>query len=268
MRRYTHLGRSFSLAYVPHQILLALVVLAAVAAWVEPGGRRPAVAMLTAAATVALTWMLIREMEPDRAWMALLGATAAGGVSILSGVTDVAAFLSLLLAARILVRSTGLVPRLTDIVAVGLFAGVFARTPLAWAAGLAVAASVALDTNSSQPAPARYSLLALAIGVAVTISATFSDALDLIWTTPDLTTGLLAAAALGLLLSAPRQPSSRNDVVEPYAPDRVQATHLLIVAATALGTLAGGGQYAPASWPVWIALVTAGVSAHLGRWSD
>lgn len=265
MRRFTHLGRIFSLTYPPNRALLALVVVGAVGGWINPAGNTPAGAMFQAAATVAVTWLLIQELDPDRPWIGLWGTAAAGASAVLTGEADVAALVSLMLAGRILVRSTGLVPLLTDIVAVGLFAGVFARTPMAWAAGLAVASAVALDTNHHQPSPVRHTWLALAIGVAVTISAVFSGALDLRWTTPGWFTGILAVAAIALSLTAPTAPDARNDVGEPFDPGRVRTTRLLVLGAVTLGTLAGGGAHSAATWPIWIALVTAGVIAHLRR---
>lgn len=237
----------------------------AVGGWINPVDRGPALGMFRAAAAVALTWMLVRELDPDGPWIALWGAAAAGAAVVATGEADVAALASLMLASRILVRSTGLVPLLTDIVAVGLIAGVFARTPLAWAAGLAVASAVALDTNHEQPSPVRHTWLALAIGVAVTISAVFSGALDLNWTTPGWATGIGAAAAIALALSSPFTPDARNDIGGPFDPGRVRTTRILVVGAVALGTLAGGGMHDAAAWPAWIALATAGVSAHRRR---
>lgn len=265
MRRLTHLGRTVSLTYPTHRALLALVAVGAVGGWINPVDDGPAVGMFRSAATVVLTWMLVRELNPDGPWIALTGVAAAGVVTVATGEADVAALASLMLAGRILVRSTGLVPLLTDIVAVGLIAGVFARTPLAWAAGLAVASAVALDTNHDQPSPVRHTWLALAIGVAVTISAVFSGAVDLRWTTPGWLTGILAVAAIALALTGPSRPGARNDIGEPFDPGRVRAARVLVVGAVALGTLAGGGMHAAAAWPPWIALATAGVTAHLRR---
>lgn len=268
MRRYTHLARTLSLAYPAHRGLFVLLVLAAVGGWIDPGRQGVAVAMFRAVLTVALTWMLVQELEPDRAWVALAGAATAGATALLTGEADLAALAVLMLASRILVRSTGLIPRLTDILVVGLFAGIFARSPLAWAAGLAMASAIALDTNHSQPAPARYTWLALAIGVAVTITAVFSGAVDLTWTTPGLVTAALAVAGIALLLTGSPQPSSLDDGMQDYDPARVRATRLLATLAVALGALAGGGVHAAGTWPAWIALVTAGVGAHVRRWTD
>lgn len=263
MRRFTHLGRTLSLAIPSHRVLAVLVALGAAGGWVAPGDDPPAVAMFRTGATVAVAWMLVRELEPDRPWVAHVGAFGAGAAVVATGRADVAALVVLMFAARILTRSVGLFPRLTDIVAVGVFAGVFARTPLAWAAGLGLACAVALDTNHDQPSPLPHTWLALAIGVAVTISVVFSDALDLVWAPPGWLTWAMGTTGLGALLTAPSTPASRNDVAEPFDPTRIRSTRVLTAASVALGTLAGGSLHAPATWPAWIALVATGIGAHL-----
>lgn len=263
MRRLTHLGRTLSLAYPQHRVLLALVAVGAAGAWAYPGGNSPAAAMALVAGTVAVVWMLVRETGPEKPNLALLGAAAAGGTALSTGSTDLAALVSLMLAARLMTRSTGLVALLTDVVAIGVFAGIFARTPLAWAAGLAVASAVALDTNHAQPAPARHTWLALAVGVAVTISAVFSGALDVRWGLPGWWTVGLALVAAAALATAPSSSPVRNDVGEPFDPGRLRATRLLVLLAVALGTVAGGAVYEETTWPAWIAVAAAGVNAHL-----
>lgn len=219
-------------------------------------------AMFEAAATVGLAWTLVRELDPDHPTVALLGAAAAGVAVVITGETSLAALTGFMLASRILVRSTGLNPLLTDIVAVGIFAGVFARTPLTWAAGIAVAVAVALDTSQPQPSTPHYMWLALAIGVAVTITAVLSGALDVMWMLPGLTTAGLGVAGLAAALTAPSDPVTRNDIGGPFEPSRVRAARVLVSLALVLGTLAGGATYAHDSWPAWIALVAAGASAH------
>ncbi|MFP3914202.1 MAG: hypothetical protein ACLFWM_04955, partial [Actinomycetota bacterium] len=242
-----------------------LAAIGAAGGWAHPAGNSPTASMLQGAATVAVTWMLVRELSPDGAGTALVTAAAAGAVAVLVGEADVAALASLMLASRILVRSTGLVPLLTDVVAVGVFGGVFARTPLAWAAGLAVAAAIALDTDQPDPAPARHVWLALAVGVAVTITAVFSHALELLWRPPGLVTVVLALAGMALLLIAPRAPSSPDDAGGPCHPGRVRAARLLAAGAALLGTLVGGGLHGSQSWPMWLGLAGAGVAASLRR---
>src|SRR5690606_28173352 len=74
VRRFTHLGRTVSLAHPTHRALLALMAVGAVGGWINPVDHSPAVGMFRAAASVALTWMLVRELSPDGPWIALGGA--------------------------------------------------------------------------------------------------------------------------------------------------------------------------------------------------
>lgn len=221
--------------------------------------------MADSALTVFLTWALVRELDPDHPLSALLGGVAAGAVAITTGTASALALAALMLSARLVVRSTGLRPLVTDIAVVGAFVGALSRTPLVWAAGLAVAFAVALDTGLPEPAPQRNLWLAGAIGLAVTLTAVLSDALRVSWSLPDMTTGALAAVAIAVTVTAPTDSlrSLTDYRPTPLHPERLRVARLLTAAALALGTLAGGAALASASWPGWVGLIAAGAGA---RW--
>lgn len=263
MERVTHLGRPLTIANSDHRVLLVLVAAGAVAGWFRPEGEPPALAMFQIAGTVALAWMLIRELAPDARRSALIGAALAGVAVTYTGRTELAALAALLLTSRILTRSTGLVPLLTDVVVVGVFAGVFARTPLAWAAALALAAAVALDTNHPDPSPDRYMWLAAAIGVAVTVTAVLSGAVDVRWSRPDYLTLVGGLAAWILLGPASPSVASTDDRGGPFSRERIRSARWLALSAATLGTMAGGGAFSAGVWPVWVALGIAGAGARL-----
>lgn len=238
------------------------MAVAAGLAWAYPSGRTPASAMVQSAMTVFLVWALIRELSPDHPDHALWGAAIAGAASIYTGATALAALAGLMLAARIVVRSTGLPPKLTDIVAVGVFMGVFARTPPAWAAGLAVAAAIAVDTNLPRPAVSWNVWLAGAVGVAVTITAVVSEALKTDWSLPGWFTLALAAVVLaatfGIAVGPPVSLDDRGGTIEI---ERLRAARNLVAFALILGTVAGGAIHAEATWPAWIALLGASLTS-------
>lgn len=258
MERITHLGRSFSLAYPSHRWVAGMMAVAAGLGWAYPSGRTPAPAMVQSALTVLLVWALIRELSPDHRDYALWGAALAGASSIYTGATALAALAGLTVASRIVVRTTGLPPKLTDIVAVGVFMGVFARTPLAWAAGLSVAAAVAVDTNLPRPAVSWNVWLAGAVGVAVTITAVASEALESDWSLPGWFTLALGAVVLsatfGIAVAPPASLDDRGGTIEV---ERLRAARNLVAFALILGTMAGGALEAEATWPGWIALMVA-----------
>jgi hypothetical protein len=262
VQRFTHLGRSLPLTHVTHRWLAGLAAAMAALAWAFPEGRSPAGAAVQSAMTVFLVWALVRELAPDHPVPALGLAAVAGAVSILTGATAPAALAGLMLASRIVVRTTGAAPLLTDIVAVGVFVGVFARTPMAWGAGLAVAAAVAVNTNLPVPAPARHVWLAGAVAVAVTVTAVFSDALGPSWSLPGWVTLLLAAAALAATFLVPVEwPRTPDDRGKQLFAERVRAGRNLVAFALVLATAVGGAAHAEATWPAWLALLGASLTS-------
>lgn len=265
MKQFTHLGRVLSLAYPAHRWMLGLSTLAGMAAVFYPQGRSPIRALIESGMTVFLVWALARELDPDHPWTGIVGGALGGAVSIWTGETSLAALAGLLVAARIIARTVGLRPLLTDIVAVGVFAGIFARTPLAWATGLAVAIAVALDTNLPEPSPQRHTWLAAAIGVAVTLSAVLSSALAVAWRLPGPASLVIGGVGLLAAVTAPvRGLDSVTDARKtPLRPERVHMAGLIAAGALTLGMMVGGGGLAEVTWPGWIAVALAGVGR---RW--
>lgn len=247
--------------------MLGLAAAVGVAAVYNAGDRHPLLALVEGSLTVFLCWAIVRELDPDHPVAAVLAGAAAGMATVATSASPIAALAGLMVASRVLTRSTGLRPLLTDIVAVGAFAGIFARTPAAWAVGLGVAAAVALDSNLPEPAPDRRIWLAGAVGVAVTLTAVMSGALAAAWQLPDLTTLVLMAAGTGLIMTAPAQTlQSKTDFrAIPVDPTRLLTARRLAAGALVLGTLVGGLAHAQASWPAWIALTTAAIAPHSAR---
>lgn len=230
---------------------------AGVAAVFVPAGRTPTAAFTETALTVFLSWALIRELDPARPTVALVGAFVSGAVALAGGRTDLTAMAALMVGARILTRSTGRQALPTDILIVGVFVGIFARTPLAWAAGLGLATAIALDTRLSHPAPRRRLWLAGAIAAAVTIAVVASGALTGTWKVPGLTIGV--GVLVAVLVWTARVVGSPDDLRRPLDPDRVGAARRLTVLAAGLGTLAGGAAHALETWPAWLSLAAVGL---------
>ena len=261
---YTHLGRSFSLRHPPHRRLLGLVVLAALLAGAFPQGRSPLAAMAQTGLTVFLVWGLLRELAPDHPGLALWGAAGGGVTVIMTGATSAAGLAGLMLAARIVARSTGAGPLLTDIVAVGVFVTVFARSPLAWASGLAVAAAVALDTSLPRPSPRRHLWPAAIVAAAVTATAGLSGALR--WEAPDpMTLVLMATALAAAVILRPSGPITPDDRGEPWSSARLAAARRVTVGALVLAAFAGGAGATRSTWPAWLAALLAGLSSWRSR---
>lgn len=265
MESFTHLGRTISLDDALNRWMLGVCAAAAVAALAYPGGRSPAAAAFSVGLTVFLVWALIRELDPDHPVTALVGAAAAGTLAIVTAASSLITVAIVMVTARIVVRSTGLRPLLSDIAVVGALVGAFSRTPLIWAVGLGLAFGVALDTTLPEPAPQRNVWLAGAIGLAVTLSAVLSGAVRIVWSAPGPVTVTLGIVALALVTTAPSQEiSSVGDYRRtPLHPERLRAARLLAASALTLGTIVGGAAYATMAWPGWVGLIAAGAGA---RW--
>jgi hypothetical protein len=263
--RFTHLGRTFRLSVPAHAGVVALSLAAAAAGMAFPAGRSPMRAALEAGGATFLTWALARELDPDRPLTGLVSAAAGAVAVVVTGEASLAGLTGLLIGSRILVRSTGLIPRLTDIGAVGVFVGVVARDPVTWAAGLLVAGAVAGDAFLPDPAPPRQVWLALAIGVAVTLGVVISEALPRSWEAPDVVSVMYAVAGIAAGASAP--PTPLSSVADrgraPLIPVRLRAARWSVVGAAALATSVGGGASSRDLWPVWLTLVVVGVAARV-----
>jgi hypothetical protein len=257
----THIGRTIDLSYPSNRWAVGLTLVGAVAGLIHPEARNPLWAAFQSGGTVLLTWALTRELDPDRPATSVVAAVAAGVVTIWTGDASLIALGGLVAMARILTRSTGSWPLLTDLVIIGAGVGIFARSPLTWATGLAVAAAVALDATMAHPAPRYHVWLAAAIGVAVTLSVVISHALPRFWSPPDTPTVIIAILGTLAGLLTPVLPLSsfsdfRNTRLDP---SRLRAARRLAVASLALGVIAGGAAGGATSWPAWLALVVVGV---------
>jgi hypothetical protein len=153
----THLGRTISLGYPTHRWMLGLVAAVALIGMYPPGARSPVLALVEGSLTVFLSWGIVRELDPDHPLAAVLGSAAAGMATIATSASAITALAGLMVASHVLTRSTGLRPLLTDIVAVGAFAGIFARTPAAWAVGLGVATAGGHQPRAKAPQPGQTS---------------------------------------------------------------------------------------------------------------
>lgn len=257
MKPASHIGRTIDLSYPSNRWAVGLTLLGAAAGLIHPEGRNPMWAAFQSGGTVFLTWALTRELDPDPPATSVVAAIAAGVVTVWTGDASLIALGGLLMTARMLTRSTGSWPLLTDIVIIGAGVGIFARSPVTWASGLAVAAAVALDTAMAHPAPRYHVWLAAAIGVAVTLSAVISHALPRAWSPPDIPTLIIASlGALAGLLTPVLPLSSFSDFRNTRLdPNRLRAARRLVVASLALGIVAGGAATGATSWPAWLALV-------------
>lgn len=118
-----------------------------------------------------LAWAIAREVAPDRTLVAKL-AVAAYLPAMLLGLPILSGLFTLLLAVRIVVRSTGLPPTRVDLGVLVLLAIVASTTSTGFIAALALAYAVHADRKLPEPADDRTHEIVAVVIVAVALATT------------------------------------------------------------------------------------------------
>ena len=208
----SHLGRSMDFRARSNLVLIAFVLMGAGIALVlwlngEPGE------VFLAPVLIFLTWALVREIDPDHDWSALVSAVFAGAWVLAGGaVPSALAVTGLLIGARIVTCTTGRRLLTTDLAAVGVYGIAIGFTVEGWAAGFGIALAIYLDDRfrgeNLGRAIAGASITAIGTTVVATVSGAFPQ------TVPDVVQYMAVAAgvtALVLLSREPATPTTRVD---------------------------------------------------------
>jgi hypothetical protein len=263
VERFTHVGRVIDPRH-PSNLFALLVSVAAGTAGLVVGGSIGA--GISAGFTTFLAWAMGRELDPDRPWTAGVAAVAAGAVS-LAIPAEAGTLAVLMVAARVLLRPTGLAPTLVDLLGLTAVAGFFARTPAGWAAGMALAFALARDTALPQPAERTQLGFAAATAVLVTAVASLTDALGGPWQAPDAYEATIAAIGLIAGITLPREtPQTRCDATPALMiEERLRWARGTVLGALVLAGVVGGGPALGATAGGWLALASTGLGARLRR---
>jgi hypothetical protein len=260
--RFSHLARSFGFADPNHRLVVGVATLIGLFAYLRSG----IVGGLEAAVTASLAWALARELDPDQPGAAPWVAAAATLPTLFVGSPSLAALALLMLAARVVARTTGLPPAPADMVGLLALAGLAAvRTP-GWIAGMALAVAVAVDVSLPRPAPRRQLAWAAAMGLVVSAVAGLAGSPDP-WIPPTTVHWLAVGVGLaGAVVLAVLHPvgSVADRTAEPLDVSRVRLARLLVLTAAAVTALVGGADGMGALLPVWLVLAGLG-AARLGR---
>ncbi len=190
-----------------------------------------------------LGWALARELDPDRQVPALVLAVLSAAWALLGYGTVMLPFAGVLVAARLVVETTGRRPLPTDLAVLALFATVISFTPLGWVAGFGLAVAIYVDDRLSDE-PTRAALYA-AIGAAVgsTIVASLSGAFPR--SAPIVRPLLIAALGLMALIATVREPLDPVSFVDSRSKrflrkDRLHAGRAICAIVLFLGALISG----------------------------
>jgi hypothetical protein len=208
----SHLGRRFDFR-IRSNLLLGIIVVAsggvALVLWLSGSSGSVGLAPIFA----FLLWALLREIDPDHHWPAIIGAVLGGGWALAGfPLPSVLAVGGLVVMTRVMTSTTGRLLLSTDLAAAAVYAVVIGFTVEGWAAGFGIALAIYLDDRfrgeNRLPAIATAAVAAVGTTVVASAAGAFPD------TIPEVTQYVAVAgglASLALLLREPALPTSRVD---------------------------------------------------------
>ncbi len=264
----THIGRHFDLRLPSNLALAGLVALSAGTAlvlWLN--GSPPSIFL--APVFVFLIWALLREVDPDNWWTAVLGGVF-GGAWVLAGrsVTSALAYAGLMLAARLVTETTGRRPLPVDLGVVAMGGIAVGFTIEGWVAGFGLALAIYLD-DRLDPGPMRGMQVAAAAATAVGTTVVGAAAGAFPERMPDIVPYLVISAGVIALLLVIREPVAPTSQVDArhrafMRQDRLHASRALVGILMFAMTLLLGGD-ADGVVPLGVALLLALVSNEVER---
>lgn len=211
---------------------------------------------VNAGLSVFLAWALGRELDPDHALSAFVGAGLSLAGLLVFGPPALLALAWMLLALRLVNRSTGLAARILD--SLGLLGlGLWLTWQESWIYGLATAIAFFLDSRLFPPHPRHLGFAVLALLGTLGLSAVHGSADRDGWQATALLWFMVAASLLFvLIIPASRQLTATGDATgEPLRPARLQAAQILALL-TALFAAAWSGQAGVVDLlPLWAAML-------------
>jgi hypothetical protein len=211
---------------------------------------------VNAGLAVFLAWALGRELDPDHELSAFVGAGLSLAGRVLFGAPALLALAWMLLALRLVNRSTGLPAKIQDTLGfLGL--GLWLTWQESWVYGLATTIAFFLDSRLFRPHPRHlgFAVLTLLGTLGLTLMQSTSNRDG--WQGTGLLWAMVAATLLFvLIIPASRKLEATGDVTgEPLRPARLQAAQILALL-TGLFTAAWSGQAGVIDLlPLWAAML-------------
>jgi hypothetical protein len=261
LRRFSGIARPVDTGYRTNRWIAIATLATFAAAWAVLGltgaGWLDGLGQAAAAAlAVFLGWALTRELDPDPEPAALAAAALTLPALMLLGLPDLAALFLLLLAMRVLNRTTGVAATPADglgMLGLALWLSVQGQPVYLGAVGLALMADGMLP-------PASTRRLSIGIGAAV-LAAAVLIIISPEGPPPEPTVGsaliglVLALMLVPALLAAGRLTSLADDTGEPLSTLRVRLGQVLALV-TALGVILWQGAAGlTALLPLWAGVV-------------
>jgi hypothetical protein len=264
----SHLTRTLDPRLPSNVAISALTLLAAAAGGVIAltADRSLWLPILAGGATFA-TWGLGRELDPDHQATGLLAAIAAGALVLFGFDISILVTAAALLAARLVVETTGRRPLPGDLTAMVILASAVSFTALGWVFGFGLAIAIYLDDRMADFHKNQATLAAIGAAVGASLVATLTDAFP--QALPPIRPPLTLALGILALIAVLRDPVDPVSLVDsrkktPLRADRLHAARTLIGLLAFFGSLVGSGDVT-AELTVALTLALALASEELER---
>lgn len=252
----TGLGRPIDPRHASNRVVLVLGAVAFAAGFVRWSDRDLIGSFVDAAIIgllVVMAWAFAREIDPDYPTSATIAAVLTLGVALVVESISVLPIVGLMVAGRILIRSTGKPPTVIDLLALTAGSFLLGRTGAGWVAALVLAFAIARDRTL--PGLPTSWMSRILIPFLIPIVASVSVVLNSgeLWVRPPW--WMVGVAAVGLVAAAfmpPYVPVSRCDLRgEPLQPKRLQSARRVTLVGAILISALGEIGLEP-MLPVWL----------------
>ncbi|MFV1962710.1 MAG: hypothetical protein ACC658_12875 [Acidimicrobiia bacterium] len=263
----SHVVPGFDLSSLSNGLMSGLVAVtgaAGVAVWTNGAE----IAVLWAPVHTFLVWALVRELDPDHNSTALVAGFVAGlWIVVGFDVEGILPAIGLLLAARVVVNTTGRRPLVWDLAALGVLAAAISFTAAGWVAGFGLALAIYIDDRMEQrhttAGAVTAALAALGASLIATLSQVFPQQM------PDIRQLLVVIIGVLALMAVVREPEPPTSLVDsrlktPISQDRLHAGRGLI-GVLVFGAAFLAGPEAAALGPTVIALTLVLISNEIER---
>ncbi|MEX1270900.1 MAG: hypothetical protein WEB55_00455, partial [Acidimicrobiia bacterium] len=175
LKDITHVGRRFDPGQFSNRFgLLASIGAAGLVFALDTGDLRRAFS--TGLATFA-AWAIARELDPDHPLSGTVAALLVPIAVLTLGTPAPAPLFVTMLTIRIVVRTTGLAPKATDLAVLTIGAIAIADTPAGWAASVLLAFAMVRDAALPGEPPPNAGLWGAALAIGVTIRVALAESL-------------------------------------------------------------------------------------------
>jgi hypothetical protein len=211
---------------------------------------------VSAGLAVFLAWALGRELDPDHELSAFVGAGLSLAGRLLFGAPALLALAWMLLALRLVNRTTGLPAKIQD--SLGLLGlGLWLTWQESWVYGLATTMAFFLDSRLFRPQPRHLGFAVLALLGTLGLTVVQGTATRGSWQTTGLLWAIVAATLLFvLIIPASSQLNATGDATgEPLRPPRLQAAQILALLTALFATAWSGEAGVIDLLPLWAAML-------------